>query len=79
MEISKAIEKIELIIRDLFDDDKIEITETTVAADIEYWDSLNNIRVVVAVEKEFGIRFSMTEVERFNNVGEMASAILEKL
>ncbi|MFC6911725.1 acyl carrier protein [Novosphingobium lubricantis] len=49
------------------------------AADVEEWDSLSNIRFVVAVEKQFGFRFSNSEIEGLQNVGEMVALIESKL
>ncbi len=63
------------IFRDLFDDDDIEIHAGTTAADIKGWDSLNNVRLVVMIEKHFGIRFSTGEVVSLKDVGELLTLI----
>ena len=67
------------IFQDFFDDDTIQVCETTSPADIEDWDSLTHIDLVVAVEKEFGIKFSMGEVRKLQNVGEMVDIILKRI
>ncbi len=67
------------IFRDLFDDDEIEINDETTAADIEDWDSLEQINLLVAMEKRFKIKFSVGEVEGLRNVGEMIDLIASKL
>ena len=67
------------IFRDVFDDDEITIDAETTAADIEDWDSLSNIELLVAIEKDFdGIKFSTGEVANMKNVGEMVGVIKQK-
>ena len=67
------------VFQDVFDDDSITVNEETTAEDIEDWDSLEHINLVAAVEKEFGIKFSMGQIVSMKNVGEMIDIILEKL
>lgn len=67
------------IFRDVFDDDSIVVDDNTTADDIEDWDSLEYINLIVSIETEFGIKFNMGEVNTFKNVGEMADKILEKV
>ena len=69
-------ERLNTVFRDVFDDDEIEVCETTTADDIEDWDSLEHINLVAAVEQEFGIKFSMAQVMGMENVGEMVDVIL---
>ena len=54
------------------------MTDETTAADVDGWDSLEHIYLMASVERAFGIRFSMGEITRMKNVGEMADFILEK-
>ena len=77
---SKEILKIvnEIFI-DVFDDNSLNIKEDTNADDIEDWDSLANINLVVAMEKEFNIKFVITEIEALENVGDMIDLIKIKL
>lgn len=72
-------EKLNLVFRDVFDDEDIVVTEVTTANDIEDWDSLEHINLIIEVEKAFGIKFSMGEVNTMKNVGEMAELIEKKL
>ena len=67
------------VFQDVFDDEDIEIGELTSTDDIEEWDSLTHITLVVAVEKEFHIKLNMREVNNMKNVGEMVSMILERM
>jgi len=69
-------ERLNTVFREVFDDDEIEVCETTTADDIEDWDSLEHINLVAAVEQEFGIKFTMAQVMGMKNVGEMVEVIL---
>ena len=71
----QVMAKLTEIFRDVFDDDSIELTETTSAKDIEDWDSLEHINLIAAVEKAFKMRFAMKEVSGMKNVGEMADIV----
>ena len=75
----EAYVKLNEVFRDVFDDETIEVNDATTAKDIEDWDSLEHINLVVAVEKCFGIKFNMGEVAKLKNVGEMTDLILSKL
>lgn len=72
-------ERLNEVFRDIFDDEKIVVNENTTASDIEEWDSLEHINLIVAVEQEFGIKFNMGETVSLKNVGEMAELISKKL
>lgn len=74
-----VFEKLDEVFQDVFDDPEIHVEEATTAADIEDWDSLEHINLIVAVEKTFGVKFGMGEVTHMENVGEMADLILKKL
>lgn len=67
------------VFQDVFDDESITVNEETTADDIEDWDSLEHISLVVAVEKCFGIKFTMGEVMGMKNVGEMMDIILGRI
>jgi acyl carrier protein len=67
------------LIKDAFDVDNIEYSDSLTADDIEEWDSLSNIRFMVSVEKAFGIRFTTGEIEGFKNTGELVDTIAAKL
>ena len=68
-------ERINAIFRDVFDDDSIVVVDETMADHIEDWDSLMHINLVLAIESEFGVKFSLSEVIGFQNVGEVADVI----
>ena len=75
----EVLEKLQEIIRDVFDDEDIEVTADTVAADVDGWDSLMHITLIGTVEDEFDIKFAMKDVVGMKNVGQMADLILEQL
>ena len=64
---------------DVLDDDNVVLTEGTSANDVDEWDSLNHIQLVVAIEKHFKIRFVSQEILSWKNVGEMVSSVYAKL
>lgn len=72
-------ERLNKVFQDVFDDDSITVNENTTSSDIEDWDSLEHINLVVAVEQEFGIKFNMNEVTTMKNVGEMVDIILSRV
>jgi len=73
------LEQVQEIFRDIFDEEDLVITNETNAEDIEDWDSLSQIRLVVAIEKHFSIKFAFGELQALKNVGEMIVLIQEKL
>lgn len=79
MKREEIFEKLNEIFADVFEDDTIEVKETTSSADIEDWDSLTHITLISAVEDEFGIKFAMKDVIGMKNVGEMVDIIMEDM
>ena len=75
----EIMEKVQAIFRDVFDDDTLIITDSTNSSDIEDWDSLEHITLVVSMEKEFSLSFDLKEVNKLANVGEMVDLIASKL
>lgn len=78
MERNEIFEKLTEIFQDVMDNDEIEVTDTTCADDIEEWDSLAQIQLVVAIEKAFGIKFNSKEITTWQNVGEMVDSVMSK-
>ena len=63
------------IFRDNFDDDSLEITRATCADDIEDWDSLEQINLLTAMEKKFGLKFKLEDVRGLENVGDLLDLV----
>jgi acyl carrier protein len=66
------------IFRDLFADEAITLQASTTAADIDGWDSFNNLNIVAAAEERFGVRLRAREIEKLDNVGSLVRLILAK-
>jgi acyl carrier protein len=75
MEKDEILRQVQTVMRDVFDNDGIVLTESTTAADVEGWDSLSHIQLIVAVEKHFNIKFTSKEILSWQNVGELAASI----
>lgn len=72
-------ERLTKVFRNVFEDDSIQLTPQTTADDVEGWDSLSYINLIIAVEIEFGIEFKQNEVQSFANVGELMECIMKKM
>ncbi len=72
----EIFEQITDIFRDVFDDDELEIGEETNSEDIEDWDSLEHIELVINMEKRFSLKFNVKEVNKLENVGQMVDLIM---
>ncbi len=75
----EVYEKLDEVFQDVFDDESIHVSDATTANDIEDWDSLEHINLMVAVENMFKIKFNMGQVGGLKNVGEMVDLILTKV
>jgi acyl carrier protein len=71
-------EKLNEVFENVFGEE-IEVSAETVAADVDGWDSLHHVQLVMAVEKAFKIRFSGAEIASLKNVGHMVELIQQKL
>ncbi len=72
----EVFERLTDVFRTVFDDETIELSDSTTSEDIDDWDSFEHINLIVAVEEEFSINIPMGEVTTMKNVGEMADIIL---
>jgi len=72
-------EKLTPIFRDVFDLAELRLAPGMSAADVAGWDSLNHIRLIMSVQRRFGVRFSAAEIGKLRNVGDLAALIRTKL
>ena len=79
MDRKELLIKINEVFIDVLDDDQLQIAESTSAEDVDEWDSLNHIHLVVAIEKALKLRFTASEIQSWENVGEMMDNILKKV
>ena len=75
----EVMSKLAGIFHDVFDDDTITLTRATMSDDIPEWDSLAHVRLIVAIEKAFGVRFDVKEINEMPNVGVMTDIVGRKL
>ena len=78
MERSEILKQVQDIFRDILDDEEIVLEDSTTADDVEGWDSLTHIQLIVAIEKQFKIKFTSKEILSWRNVGEMLDSIAAK-
>ena len=78
-DINDVLHQLSEIITDIVDSDGTTLAEKTIAEDVEGWDSLANIRFMLAVERHFDVRFSANEMESFKDVGSLARCIVAKI
>ena len=67
------------IFREIFDNPSLVLQVAMTAADVENWDSLNHIDLIVAIEKKFKVKFTTREVASLKTVGDLAELIQKKL
>jgi acyl carrier protein len=79
MDRPEILKKVNDVFIDVMDDDNIILNYVTTANDVDEWDSLNHIQLVVAIEKLFKIRFTSKEIQSWDNVGAMVDSIISKL
>jgi acyl carrier protein len=70
-----TIDRLITVFQQQFDDDELIVTRATTAADVEGWDSLTHVTLMLTIEKQFAIRFKSSQVASLKNVGELADLI----
>ncbi|MBV9302373.1 MAG: acyl carrier protein [Acidobacteriaceae bacterium] len=78
METSEIYQKLTGVFHDVFDDDSIEVRPDLTADDVDEWDSVSHIRLVLTAEEAFHVKFSAAEIARLKNVGEFVDLIQSK-
>ena len=78
MEKNEILAKVQEIFKDVLDNEDIVLSPETTADDIDEWDSLSHVQLVVAIEKEFKIKFTSREILSWSNVGDLIDCIARK-
>lgn len=78
MKHNEILAQVQDIFRQVLDDEEVVLTDMTVADDVDEWDSLTHIQLVVAIEKHFQIKFTSKEILSWQNVGQMIDTISNK-
>ena len=79
MDFDIILKQVNEIFIDVLDNDNIKLERTTTAKDVDEWDSLTHIQLIVAVEKKFKLRFKSSEINSWKDVGEMCDAIEKRV
>jgi acyl carrier protein len=75
----QILEQIKILFADILDGSEVQIDMNTTQNDIESWDSLSHLHVLVAIEKHFKIRFTTTEIEKLSRIDDICKSIFSKL
>ncbi len=78
METAEIKTRLTSIFRDVFSDNALEVKDTMTADDVVKWDSLSHINMIYAVERAFGVKFSIRDARSMKNVGELIQLIKKK-
>lgn len=75
----RVLNEVENIFRDILDEESLNLRRETTANDIDGWDSLTHIQLIVAIEKHFKVKFSSKEILSWKNVGELLDSLIVKI
>lgn len=79
MDQASLYEQLTAIFRDVLDDDSLHLTPELTAKDVDGWDSLTHLRLLLSVEKAFRVRFTTAEIGKLENVGDLATIIQSRM
>ena len=79
MKNDQILDRLQEIFRDVLNDQNLTILPKMSAEDIEDWDSLSHVNLIVSIQKDFKIKFKLGEVETLNNIGDMIELIKQKI
>lgn len=79
MESTEVYSRLNDLFRNVFDNDEMVITPELTASEVDGWDSLRHVRLMLTIERAFGIKFSAYEVNKLRNVGQLAKLIQDKV
>ena len=75
----EVLEELNVLFRDVLDNDSISLNEETTANDIEEWDSLAHVQLFDAIQKRFQVKISAREMLSWKNIGEMLDGLMDKM
>jgi acyl carrier protein len=79
LETVEIYEKLTSVFHDVFDDDSLVLTPQLSADDVDEWDSLSHLRLILTVQKTFAVKLSAAEIGKLKNVGELVELIQAKV
>jgi acyl carrier protein len=74
-----TLERLNQVFEEVFDDDDLVVSPSTTAEDVEGWDSLMHVTLMIRVEKAFGVKFTSSQVAGLKNVGQLVELLDHKL
>ncbi|MGE6219666.1 acyl carrier protein [Nubsella zeaxanthinifaciens] len=74
----QIIEELNEIFTEVIDEGEVSLTPETTANDVDGWDSLNHIQIIYAVEKKYGFKFTLPEIQNLKNISDLVNLIIEK-
>ena len=75
---TEILERVRQVVADQLDEDDLALSMNTIASTVDGWDSLAHVRIMIAIEEEFGVRFDMSEITSLANVGDLVRLIEAK-
>jgi len=79
MDLNEILKKVQSTVREVLDLDDLVLTNETQASEIEDWDSIMHVEIIVELESLFDVKFTTVEIEDFKNVGEIVALISNKI
>mgnify|MGYP001265451813 CR=1 FL=1 len=76
---SQILKEINDIFIEIIEDKDVVLSESTTAEDIDEWDSLTHIQIIVSLEKHFKLRFESQEIQEWKNIADIINSVIEKL
>ncbi|MDQ6705658.1 MAG: acyl carrier protein [Acidobacteriota bacterium] len=71
-------QRVRRVFQEIFDDDALEVNDETSAKTVPEWDSLAHVRLIIALEEEFDIKFTTQEVVKMACLGDLKKALISK-
>lgn len=71
-------QRVQRVFREIFDDDAMEVSDETSAKSVPAWDSLAHVRLIIALEEEFDVKFTTREVVQMACLGDLKKALVSK-